>query len=55
LTLTPARRVAQWVFLALVGALLMYIVLDVAENGRLDASLYRYVRDQWQSRHAVDR
>jgi hypothetical protein len=51
LTLTPARRVANWILIAVIGALLMYIVLDVAENGHLDASLYKYIRSQWTAEH----
>jgi hypothetical protein len=47
LTLPPARRIVNKILLMVIGALLMYIALDVAENGRLDASLYHSIRAQW--------
>jgi len=51
LTVTPARRVGSWILIAIIGALLMYLTLDIAENGRLDASVARYVLKEWQARH----
>ena len=47
LTLPPARRITSWLVLVLIGVLVMYIALDVTENGRLDASLYEFVVRQW--------
>ena len=44
LTVRPARRVLNVILLIIIGALLMYITLDVAENGRIDASLSRYIQ-----------
>jgi hypothetical protein len=41
---------ASRLLLVIIGALLMYIVLDVAENGRLDAGLYQYVQAAWHDR-----
>jgi hypothetical protein len=42
-TLTPVNRTLQWILAALLGAALCYIALDVAEDGRLDGSLWRAV------------
>jgi hypothetical protein len=50
LTLPAATRITKSILVALIGALLMYIVLDVAHNGRLDASLAAYVHQQWRAR-----
>jgi hypothetical protein len=44
LTVRPARRVLNVILLIIIGALLMYITLDVAENGRIDASISRYIQ-----------
>lgn len=55
LSLTPTRRVANWLFIAIIGALLMYIVLDVAENGRLDASIAKHVVKEWRARSSPPR
>ena len=51
LTLPRARRLAHTALVIVIGALSMYIVLDVVENGRLDASLYAYLRAQWHEHH----
>jgi hypothetical protein len=37
------RNSLNWVIAVLLGAALTYIALDVAENGRLDGSLWRAV------------
>jgi hypothetical protein len=39
LTVTPARRTANWLLLMVIGALLCYIMIDIVEDGRLDGTL----------------
>ena len=39
-SLTPVRSTLTWVIAALLGAACLYIVLDVAEDGRLDGSIW---------------
>jgi hypothetical protein len=45
LTLSPIRRASRAGLWALIGALALYIALDVYEDGALDGSLYRALRD----------
>ena len=35
------RRSLNWLLVLLLGAALAYIVLDIAEDGRLDGSIFR--------------
>jgi hypothetical protein len=44
LTLTPVRRAGQALLWLIIGALLLYITLDVFENGALDGGVYRALR-----------
>jgi hypothetical protein len=44
LTLSPVRRAGRAVLWAVIGALLLYIALDIYENGALDGSLYTALR-----------
>jgi len=42
-SLTPIRTSLNWLMLILLGAALGYIVLDIAEDGRLDGSIFRLI------------
>ena len=42
-SLTPVRNTLTWVIAALLGAACLYIVLDVAEDGRLDGHIWNAV------------
>jgi hypothetical protein len=44
LTLTPVRRASRALLWAIIGALSLYIALDVFENGALDGGVYRALR-----------
>ena len=44
LTLSPARRAGRAALWMIIGALLLYIALDIYENGALDGSLYGALR-----------
>ena len=42
-TISRPRRIATLVLAVLLGAALCYITLDIAENGRLDGSLFTLI------------
>jgi hypothetical protein len=42
-SLTPIRSSLNWLMLILLGAALGYIALDIAEDGRLDGSIFRLI------------
>ncbi len=44
LTLSPQRRAGRAALWAIIGALLLYIALDIYMDGALDGSLYRTLR-----------
>jgi hypothetical protein len=44
LTLSPARRAGRAGLWVIIGALLLYIALDIYQDGALDGSLYRVLR-----------
>jgi hypothetical protein len=44
LTLSPVHRASRAGLWAIIGALLLYIALDIYENGALDGSLYGALR-----------
>ncbi len=43
LTVTPARRTLTRLLMMVIGALLCYIALDIAEDGRLDGGLHAWL------------
>jgi hypothetical protein len=43
-TVPIVRRSVNGIVLVLLGALLCYIALDIADNGRLDSSLFVLIR-----------
>jgi uncharacterized paraquat-inducible protein A len=48
-TVSIVRHSLNWVLVALLGAALMYIVMDVAHGGRLDGSILRAIHESRQS------
>jgi len=45
LSLTPVRRTLNAVLLIVIGMLLAYILLDIAQDGTLDGSIFRVIHE----------
>jgi len=46
LSLTPARRTFNALLLVIIGMLFAYILLDIAQDGTLDGSILRVIREE---------
>jgi len=45
LTITPVRRTLNAVLLIVIGMLIAYILLDIAQDGTLDGSIFRVIHE----------